>query len=66
MMGAIPPEVFKKETADYLERESRQFLENGIGLDEALIERRRLRRLWSAFLTEYAVCIGPTLSLIHI
>ena len=60
MMGAIPPEVFKKETADYLERESRQFLENGISLDEALIERRRLRRLWSAFLTEYAVCIGPT------
>ena len=60
MMGAIPPEVFKKETADYLERESRQFIENGISLDEALIERRRLRRLWSAFLTEYAVCIGPT------
>ena len=31
-------------------------------MDEALIERRRLRRLWSSFLTDYSVCIGPTWS----
>ena len=33
---------------------------SGVTLDEALIERRRLRRLWSAFLTDYTVAIGPT------
>ena len=31
-----------------------------MNLDQALLERRRLRRLWSAFLTDYQVCIGPT------
>ena len=29
-------------------------------LDELLTERRRLRRLWSAFFAEHTVCIGPT------
>ncbi|MBJ65579.1 MAG: indole acetimide hydrolase [Rhodobiaceae bacterium] len=56
----VPPEVFKKETADYLERAGEQFVDNIVPLEEALIERQRLRRLWSEFLTEYSVCIGPT------
>ena len=56
----VPPEVFKKETADYLERAGKQFVDNIVPLEEALIERQRLRRLWSEFLTEYSVCIGPT------
>ena len=56
----VPPEVFKKATADYLERAGKQFVDNIVPLEEALIERQRLRRLWSEFLTKYSVCIGPT------
>ncbi len=57
---ATPKEVFKKETADYLKRAEGELVENIIPLGEALIERQRLRRLWSKFLNKYSVCIGPT------
>jgi amidase len=57
---ATPKEVFKKETSDYLKRAEGELVENTIPLGEALIERQRLRRLWSKFLNEYSVCIGPT------
>ena len=57
---ATPKEVFKKETADYLKRSEEELVENTIPLGEALIERQRLRRLWSKFLNKYSVCIGPT------
>ncbi len=60
MLDAMPEEVFKPETAAYLHRFAEPFLSNDLNLDQALIERRRLRRLWSAFLTDYQVCIGPT------
>ena len=60
MLEAMPDEMFKQETAVYLKRFSEPFISNGISLDEALLERRRLRRLWSSFLTDYTVCIGPT------
>ena len=62
MLDAMPDEVFKEETAVYLKRFAEPFINNGISLDEALLERRRLRRLWSSFLTDYTVCIGPTWS----
>ena len=55
-------EVVKPETAAYLERMLTVHDVQSLTLDEALIERRRLRRLWSAFLTDYKVAIGPTLS----
>jgi len=60
MLDGMPEEVFKPETAAYLHRFAEPFLSNDLNLDQALIERRRLRRLWSAFLTKYQVCIGPT------
>ena len=60
MLDAMPDEMFKEETAVYLKRFAEPFINNGISLDEALLERRRLRRLWSSFLTDYTVCIGPT------
>ena len=60
MLDAMPEEAFKPETAAYLHRFAEPFLSNDLNLDQALIERRRLRRLWSAFLTDYQVCIGPT------
>ena len=53
-------EVVKPETAAYLERMWTVHDVQSLTLDEALIERRRLRRLWSAFLTDYTVAIGPT------
>jgi len=53
-------EVVKPETAAYLERMLTVHDVQSLTLDEALIERRRLRRLWSAFLTDYTVAIGPT------
>ena len=53
-------EVVKPETAAYLERMWAVHDVQSLTLDEALIERRRLRRLWSAFLTDYTVAIGPT------
>ena len=59
-LEVLPKELFKKETSEYLDRFSEPFINNGISLDKALIERRRLRRLWSSFLTDYTVCIGPT------
>ena len=60
MLDGMPEEAFKPETAAYLHRFAEPFLSNDLNLDQALIERRRLRRLWSAFLTDYQVCIGPT------
>ena len=60
LLDAMPDELFKEETATYLTRFSEPFINNGINLDQALVERRRLRRSWSAFLTDYSVCIGPT------
>ena len=62
LLDVLPDEMFKPETAEYMKRFGEPFINNGINLDEALIERRRLRRLWSAFLTDYSVCIGPTWS----
>ena len=62
MLEAMPDEMFKQETAVYLKRFAEPFINNGISLDQALLERRRLRRLWSSFLTDYTVCIGPTWS----
>ena len=53
-------EVVKPETAAYLKRMHAVHDVQSLTLDEALIERRRLRRLWSAFLTDYTVAIGPT------
>ena len=61
-MGSLPDEVFKPETAAYLKRFAKPFLSDGINLEEALIERNRLTKLWSYFLTDYQVCIGPTWS----
>ena len=60
MLDEMPEEAFKPETADYLRRFEKQFPQNDMTLDQALLERRRLRRVWSAFLTDYQVCIGPT------
>ena len=58
LIQSLPREIFKKETADYLDRfESSS---NYLSLEEALIERQRLRRLWSDFFSVYHVCIGPT------
>ncbi len=52
--------VVKPETLAYLQRLQSVFDIQSLTLDEALVERRRLRRLWSAFLTDYTVAIGPT------
>ena len=59
VVGVLPEELFKPETAAYLKRLS-EVNSIDMALDDALLERRRLRRLWSAFLTNYTVCIGPT------
>lgn len=53
-------ELVKPETAAYLRRIQAVHDVQSLTLDEALTERRRLRRLWSAFLTDYTVAIGPT------
>ena len=53
-------DVVKPETLAYLQRLTAVFDIQSLTLDEAMIERRRLRRLWSAFLTEYTVAVGPT------
>ena len=53
-------EIVKPETAAYLKRIQTVYDVQSLTLDDALIERRRLRRLWSAFLTDYTVAIGPT------
>jgi len=60
MLDAMPDNIFKPETEAYLTRFTEQFHNVQMTLDQALIERGRLRRLWSSFLTEYQVCIGPT------
>ena len=59
VIESVPKEIFKPETAAYLKRTNESEWSN-MPLDQALLERRRLRRLWSAFLTDYTVCIGPT------
>lgn len=59
LLDVLPEEIFKPETAAYLKRTG-EVTSTIMSLDEALLERRRLRRLWSAFLTHYTVCIGPT------
>ncbi|HJL54096.1 MAG TPA: amidase family protein [Arenicellales bacterium] len=53
-------DVVKPETMASLKRMQAVFNLQSLTLDEAMTERRRLRRLWSAFLTEYTVAIGPT------
>jgi amidase len=55
-----PREVFKSETAAYLDRFSETFSHINLSTDEKFIERFRLRKVWSNFLNEYQVCIGPT------
>jgi len=60
MLDAMPDNIFKPETEAYLARFTGQFHNVQMTLDQALTERNRLRRLWSSFLTEYQVCIGPS------
>ena len=60
VLDQMPEGAFKPETADYLLRFEKLFPQNDMNLDQALLERRRLRRLWSTFLTNYQACIGPT------
>ena len=56
----VPREVFKSETAAYLDRFSETFSHINLSTDEKFIERFRLRKVWSNFLNEYQVCLGPT------
>ncbi len=56
----VPREVFKSETAAYLDRFSETFSHINLSTDEKFIERFRLRKVWSNFLNEYQVCVGPT------
>lgn len=58
LTASLPREIFKKETADYLDRLS--VPSDTISLWDALTERQRLRRVWSGFFARYAVCVGPT------
>lgn len=53
-------DLLKPETVAYLQRMQTVYDVQSLTMDEALVERRRLRRLWSAFLTDYTVAIGPT------
>ena len=53
-------EVVKPETSAYLRGLQTFHDVQSLTIDEALVERRRLRRVWSAFLTDYTVAIGPT------
>ena len=55
-----PKELFKPETAAYLDRWSETFSHINLSMDEKFTERFRLRKVWSNFLNEYQVCIGPT------
>ena len=52
--------IVKPETFAYFKQVGEIFDDPLLSLEEAIVERRRLRRLWSAFLTDYTVCIGPT------
>jgi len=60
MLDAIPEGTFTPQTEAYLHRFSEQFHNNTMTLYEALVERDRLRRIWSTFLDDYQICIGPT------
>ena len=51
----VQPRVF-----EYLQRLEGYLAPESMPVNEAHMERRRLRRLWSAFLTRYTVAIGPT------
>lgn len=55
-----PKELFKSETAAYLDRYTETFSHINLSMDEKFVERFRLRKVWSNFLNEYQVCIGPT------
>ena len=55
-----PKELFKPETAAYLDRYTETFSHINLSMDEKFVERFRLRKVWSNFLNEYQVCIGPT------
>ena len=59
-MELAPKELFKPETAAYLDRWSQTFSHINLSMDEKFTERFRLRKVWSNFLNEYQVCIGPT------
>ena len=59
-MQLAPKELFKPETAAYLDRVSETFSHINLSTDEKFTERFRLRKVWSNFLNEYQVCIGPT------
>ena len=59
-MQLAPKELFKPETAAYLDRFSETFSHINLSMDEKFTERFRLRKVWSNFLNEYQVCIGPT------
>ena len=59
-MELAPKELFKPETAAYLDRWSETFSHINLSMDEKFTERFRLRKVWSNFLNEYQVCIGPT------
>lgn len=60
MLDGIPDNTFEPKTEAYLHRFAEQSHNNPMTLYEALIERDRLRRLWSSFLEDFQVCIGPT------
>ena len=60
MLDAIPDNTFQPKTEAYLHRFAEQSHNNPLTLYEALVERDRLRRVWSSFLDDYQVCIGPT------
>tara|TARA_B100001093_G_scaffold62625_1_gene52602 strand:- start:1153 stop:2535 length:1383 start_codon:yes stop_codon:yes gene_type:complete len=55
-----PKELFKSETAAYLDRYTETFSHINLSMDQKFVERFRLRKVWSNFLNEYQVCIGPT------
>tara|TARA_B100001029_G_C15031157_1_gene437047 strand:- start:699 stop:1586 length:888 start_codon:yes stop_codon:yes gene_type:complete len=59
-LSIVPDELFKPETAAYLNRWGEVFSHINMSADEKFMERFRLRKLWSNFLNEYHVCIGPT------
>ena len=53
-------EIVQPRVHDYLQRLEGYLEPESMPVNEAHAERRRLRRLWSAFLTRHTVAIGPT------
>ncbi|MDC3045961.1 hypothetical protein OA262_03450, partial [Gammaproteobacteria bacterium] len=51
-MDLAPKELFKPETAAYLDRWSETFSHINLSMDEKFIERFRLRKVWSNFVSK--------------